>query len=149
MKTKESNNTRSWMETHTVVYSNKDVLLGEIQQIHLGFGKTLGGEPTAYVVSRAHCRNLKTVYTKEDALIFLGVGKKEINDYYEVVYLTSIGFPRIRNLLRRWICDHKCPVLDNKIFCYKNTWLTVSSTNKDNCDIEVNNHYYTYNTITK
>lgn len=140
-----SNNSRSWLEEHTIVYSNKGTVVGEIQRIHLDFSASLGGEPTVYVASQCG-RNygIKACQTLLDAYHFLGISTKEAYEYYEVVELDG-GGEFAGPLIAKWISEHNYPKLYKKRFYHNGYRYSVSSCEvTDDWRLGVCCHYYTW-----
>lgn len=142
-----STNARSWMEEHTIVYSNKGIVVGEIQQMHLGFSVSQGGEPTVYVVSqRGRNYGIKACRTMLDAYHFLGISTKEADEYYEVVELDS-RCRFVRPLIAKWISEHNYPKLYKKRFYHNGYMYSISSCEvTDDWRLGVCRHYYTWDT---
>lgn len=143
----KSTSSRSWMEEHTIVYSNKGTVVGEIQQMHLGFSTSLGGEPTVYVASqRGRNYGIKACQTMLDAYHFLGISTKEVDDYYAVIELDG-RCKFARRLIAKWVSDHNYPKLYDKKFCHNGYIYSVSSCEvTDDWRLGVCCHYYTWET---
>lgn len=82
MRLSLENNNRNRFEEHLIVTSNSGKMLGEIQEIHLGFSASIGGEPTVYVACR-YCGKPKCLSTRMEAFNYLGVSAKEVDAYYD------------------------------------------------------------------